>query len=49
MSCSSVGTTRFHLKLLFVSGMLIAHLYRLLVPRQVINVIFRFARVISFD
>ena len=44
-----MGITRFDLKPLFVSGVLIAHLYRLLVSRQVINVIFRFARVISFD
>ena len=49
MSCSSVGITRFHLKPHFVSGMLIAYLYRLLVSRHVINVIFRFARVMSFD
>ena len=44
-----MGIMRFHLEPLFVSGMLIVHLYRLLVSRQVVNVIFRFACVISLD
>ena len=44
-----MGITRLHLKPLFVIGMLIVLKYGLLVSRQVINVIFRFPRVISFD